>query len=64
MEDVAEEYYWELVSRNLLQLDPSFINRSVFCMHDHLRALAAYLMKDEGLSIAFGQRLDIKINTK
>ncbi|XP_064987230.1 putative disease resistance protein RGA3 [Musa acuminata AAA Group] len=64
MEDVAEEYYWELVSRNLLQLDPSFINRSVFRMHDHLRALATYLIKEEGLSITVGQRLDIKANAK
>ncbi|CAD5184742.1 unnamed protein product, partial [Musa acuminata subsp. malaccensis] len=64
MEDVAEEYYWELVSRNLLQLDPSFINRSMFCIHDHLRALATYLMKDEGFSITVGQRLDIKANAK
>nr|XP_009420934.1 PREDICTED: putative disease resistance RPP13-like protein 1 [Musa acuminata subsp. malaccensis] len=66
MEDIAEEYYWELVSRNLLQLDPSFVDRSVFCMHDHdhLRALATYLMKEEGLSITVGQRLDIKANAK
>ncbi|XP_064984252.1 putative disease resistance protein RGA3 [Musa acuminata AAA Group] len=64
MEDVAEEYYRELVSRNLLQLDPSFVNRSVFCMHDHLRALATHLMKEEGLSITVGQRLNIKANAK
>ncbi|XP_064942269.1 putative disease resistance RPP13-like protein 1 isoform X2 [Musa acuminata AAA Group] len=64
MEDVAEEYYWELVSRNLLQLDPSFVNRNVFCMHDHLRALATHLMKEEGLSITVGQRLNIKANAK
>ncbi|XP_064984251.1 putative disease resistance protein RGA4 [Musa acuminata AAA Group] len=64
MEDVAEEYYWELVSRNLVQVVPSSINKSLFCMHDHLRALATYLMKEEGLSITVGQRLDIKANAK
>ncbi|XP_064984248.1 putative disease resistance protein RGA4 [Musa acuminata AAA Group] len=64
MEDVAEEYYWDLVSKNLLQVDPSYINRSMFCIHDHLRALATYLMKEEGFSITVGQRLDIKANTK
>uniref|UniRef100_A0A804KTY3 Uncharacterized protein n=1 Tax=Musa acuminata subsp. malaccensis TaxID=214687 RepID=A0A804KTY3_MUSAM len=64
MEDVAEEYYWELIWRNLLQVDPSFVNRNVFCMHDHLRALATHLMKEEGLSITVGQRLNIKANAK
>ncbi|XP_065026336.1 putative disease resistance protein RGA3 [Musa acuminata AAA Group] len=64
MEDVAEEYYWELVLRNVVQVVPSSIKKSMFCMHDHLRTLATYLMKEEGFSITIGQKLDIKANAK
>ncbi|URE47391.1 Disease resistance protein [Musa troglodytarum] len=64
MEDVAEEYYWELVWRNLLQVDPAYVNKGRFYMHEHLRSLGEYLMKEEGLSITDGQRLDIKANAK
>ncbi|WOL05336.1 disease resistance protein RGA3 [Canna indica] len=52
MEEVAEEHYIELVCRNLLQVDPSYVDyKGYFSMHDHLRALGSNLMKEEGILI-------------
>ncbi|KAF8694046.1 hypothetical protein HU200_038498 [Digitaria exilis] len=46
IEDTAEEYYMELINRNLLQPDP--IMGYVSCrMHDLLRRLAQHLLQDE-----------------
>ncbi|KAF2912089.1 hypothetical protein DAI22_11g230400 [Oryza sativa Japonica Group] len=47
LEDTAEEYYYELISRNLLQpIDTSF-DQSRCKMHDLLRQLACYLSREE-----------------
>ncbi|XP_064942264.1 putative disease resistance protein RGA4 [Musa acuminata AAA Group] len=64
LEDIAEEYYHELICRNLLQVDPGTLGKKNFSMHDHLRSLGACLMKDEGKLIRHGQRLDVRANAK
>jgi len=43
LEDTAEEYYYELIYRNLLQPDPFFADYSKCKMHDLLRKLAQHL---------------------
>ncbi|XP_026664700.2 putative disease resistance protein RGA3 [Phoenix dactylifera] len=44
MEETAEEYYRELIMRNLLQ---SSVNQMAFQMHNLLQYLAQYLARDE-----------------
>ncbi|XP_074561753.1 putative disease resistance protein RGA3, partial [Curcuma longa] len=51
MEDIAEDYYKELIARNLLQLNPIFIDGSKFIMHDVLRSFGENLMEEEGIII-------------
>uniref|UniRef100_A0A0E0BM44 NB-ARC domain-containing protein n=1 Tax=Oryza glumipatula TaxID=40148 RepID=A0A0E0BM44_9ORYZ len=47
LEDTAKEYYYELISRNLLQpVDTSF-DQSICKMHDLIRQLACYLSREE-----------------
>jgi Leucine-rich repeat (LRR) protein len=47
MEDTAEEYYYELISRNLLLPDPFYAGQEWCKMHDLLRQLAHHLSKDD-----------------
>uniref|UniRef100_A0A0A9ANU5 AAA+ ATPase domain-containing protein n=1 Tax=Arundo donax TaxID=35708 RepID=A0A0A9ANU5_ARUDO len=47
LEDTAEEYYYELIHRNLLQPLPSSADYSVCKMHDLLRQLAVHLSGEE-----------------
>ncbi|WVZ49740.1 hypothetical protein U9M48_001070 [Paspalum notatum var. saurae] len=47
LEDTAEEYYYELISRNLLQVVPRYVDHSMCKMHDLLRQLAVHLSSDE-----------------
>jgi hypothetical protein len=47
MEDTAEEYYYELISRNLLLPDPSYADQKCCKMHDLLRQLACHLSKED-----------------
>jgi hypothetical protein len=47
LEDTAEEYYYELINRNLLQPNGSYFDHSECKMHDLLRELACYLSKEE-----------------
>lgn len=49
MHEIAEEYYLELVRRNLLQPIPVFVDKGVSTMHDLLRALGQFLTKDHSL---------------
>ncbi|KAM3346746.1 hypothetical protein ACQJBY_020994 [Aegilops geniculata] len=46
---IAEEYYLELVRRNLLQPIPRFVDKGESTMHDLLRSLGQYLTKDHSL---------------
>ncbi|XP_038982079.1 disease resistance protein RGA2-like [Phoenix dactylifera] len=45
VEETAEEYYRELIMRNLLQLSDN--DSYICCMHDLLHCLARYLARDE-----------------
>ncbi|XP_037416483.1 putative disease resistance protein RGA4 [Triticum dicoccoides] len=47
LEDIAEEYYHELIHRNLLQPDISYFNMSHCKMHDLLRQLALNISREE-----------------
>ncbi|TVU23566.1 hypothetical protein EJB05_25940, partial [Eragrostis curvula] len=47
LEDTAEEYYYELIYRNLLQLSFSYPDYSRCKVHDLLRQLACYLSREE-----------------
>uniref|UniRef100_A0A0A9D726 Uncharacterized protein n=1 Tax=Arundo donax TaxID=35708 RepID=A0A0A9D726_ARUDO len=47
LEDTAEEYYYELIHRNLLQPDPTYFDFRICKMHDLLRQLAQHLSQDE-----------------
>jgi hypothetical protein len=49
MEDTAEEYYYELISRNLLLPDPLYADQKWCKMHDLLRQLAHHLSKEDCL---------------
>nr|UBY07068.1 NBS-LRR disease resistance protein [Dasypyrum villosum] len=47
LEDIAEEYYHELIHRNLLQPDTSYFDMSHCKMHDLLRQLALNISREE-----------------
>ncbi|TVU23522.1 hypothetical protein EJB05_25896, partial [Eragrostis curvula] len=47
LEETAEEYYYELIYRNLLLPNPHYADYSRCKMHDLLRQLAQYLSQDE-----------------
>ncbi|CAO2201193.1 unnamed protein product [Urochloa humidicola] len=47
--NVAEDYYHELIKRNLLQARPEYIDKGVSTMHDLLRSLGQYLSRNEAV---------------
>ncbi|TVU24386.1 hypothetical protein EJB05_26820, partial [Eragrostis curvula] len=47
LEDTAEEHYYELINRNLLQPDYSYAQLCWCRVHDLLRQLACYLSREE-----------------
>ncbi|RCV39161.1 hypothetical protein SETIT_8G201100v2 [Setaria italica] len=47
LEDTAEEYFHELISRNLLLPDPLYVESYKCKMHDLLRQLALHLSREE-----------------
>nr|UBY06917.1 NBS-LRR disease resistance protein [Dasypyrum villosum] len=53
--EIAEEYYLELVRRNLLQPVPEYVDKAVSTMHDLLRSLGQYLTKDHSLCMNVGR---------
>lgn len=55
LEESAEEYYLELIARNLLQPDPDNLDHC-WITHDLLRSLARFLITDETILIDGQQR--------
>ncbi|XP_038987537.1 putative disease resistance protein RGA3 [Phoenix dactylifera] len=55
LEDLAEDYYKELICRNLLHPDPTNTNQSWCTMHDLLRSLAQFLIGDESAFVGDGK---------
>ncbi|VAI94306.1 unnamed protein product [Triticum turgidum subsp. durum] len=49
LEELGAHYYKELVSRNLIEPDKSYVNLWVCNMHDVVRSFAQYMTKDEAL---------------
>ncbi|VAI82129.1 unnamed protein product [Triticum turgidum subsp. durum] len=49
LEELGAHYYKELVSRNLIEPDYSYVNLWVCNMHDVVRSFAQYMTKDEAL---------------
>ncbi|VAI94382.1 unnamed protein product [Triticum turgidum subsp. durum] len=49
LEESGENYYKELVSRNLIEPDKSYVDIWVCSMHDVVRSFAQYMTKDEAL---------------
>ncbi|KAK1647765.1 hypothetical protein QYE76_065570 [Lolium multiflorum] len=47
LEETAEEYYYELIHRNLLEPDETSFDHATCKMHDLLRNLACYLSREE-----------------
>ncbi|TVU13858.1 hypothetical protein EJB05_37289, partial [Eragrostis curvula] len=59
LEDTAEEYYYELLYRNLLQPVPGYLDYSFCKMHDLFRQLAGHLLGEEyfcGDPLSFGSK--------
>jgi Leucine-rich repeat (LRR) protein len=54
-EDLALEYYKELISRNLLEPDKRSYDQLGCTMHDVVRSFAQYITKDEAVLITEGQ---------
>ncbi|CAL4991392.1 unnamed protein product [Urochloa decumbens] len=59
LEDTAEEYYYELIYRNLLQPDPFFADYSRCKMHDLLRKVAQHISSQE-IFVGDQQSLEVK----
>ncbi|XP_038976821.1 putative disease resistance protein RGA3 [Phoenix dactylifera] len=55
LEDLAQDYYKELICRNLLQPDSRRVDQNVCTMHDLLRSLALFLIGDESTFVGDGK---------
>ncbi|XP_074565691.1 putative disease resistance RPP13-like protein 1 [Curcuma longa] len=64
MEDIAENYYKELIARNLLQITEGSIADYIFVMHDVLRSFGQKLMEEEGIIVNNAQCTSTKSLTK
>ncbi|XP_039778129.1 putative disease resistance protein RGA3 [Panicum virgatum] len=62
-EDVAFEYYKELISRNLLEPVKGSYDHSACTLHDVVRSFAQYITKDETVLISEGQDIRRTIGT-
>ncbi|KAM3215645.1 hypothetical protein ACQJBY_067590 [Aegilops geniculata] len=55
LEELGKIYYKELVSRNLIEPDKSYVDLWVCSMHDVVRSFAQYMTKDEALVTQDGE---------
>lgn len=55
LEDLGEDYYKELLSRNLLDPDKRSYGQTACTMHDVIRSCAQSIIKDEGVLISGSQ---------
>lgn len=65
LEELATQYYNELIQRNLIEPDLLYVDRWVCNMHDVIRSFAQYVARDEAL-VAHTRQTDIigKLNSK
>jgi Leucine-rich repeat (LRR) protein len=52
LEVLGKEYYYQLIARNLIDPDLSYMDQAVCNMHDVVRSFAQYVARDEALTIA------------
>ncbi|KAL6658409.1 hypothetical protein ACP70R_003995 [Stipagrostis hirtigluma subsp. patula] len=55
LEELGRKYYDELIERNLLEPNRSYIDQSVCNMHDVVRSFAQYVARDEALAAQNGE---------
>ncbi|KAG2555995.1 hypothetical protein PVAP13_8NG042601 [Panicum virgatum] len=65
LEEIGKEYYDELIQRNLIEPDISYVENVLCNMHDVVRSFAQYLARNEAL-VAQNNKADIadKINSQ
>lgn len=55
LEEVGEQYFKELILRNLIEPLDKYVNQSACSMHDVVRSFAHYMSRDEALVFQKGQ---------
>ena len=63
LEDIAEEHYYELINRNLLQPDYYYADLGRCRMHDLLRQLACHLSREE-LYVGEAESIGVNVMSK
>jgi hypothetical protein len=58
LENVAMEYYWGLIKRNLIQPEEGFVIGYRSTLHDVVRSFAEYMAREEMLVVRNGQAAD------
>ncbi|TVU26661.1 hypothetical protein EJB05_29216, partial [Eragrostis curvula] len=66
LENIGREYYDELILRNLIEPDISYMDQLVCSMHDVVRSFAQYIARDEALVAGQSSQIDItsKLNSE
>ncbi|TVU26666.1 hypothetical protein EJB05_29221, partial [Eragrostis curvula] len=66
LENIGREYYDELILRNLIEPDVSYMDQLVCSMHDVVRSFAQYIARDEALVAGESSQIDItsKLNSQ
>jgi hypothetical protein len=49
LEALGEQYYYQLIARNLIEPDPGFTGQAFCNMHDVVHSFAQYMARDEAL---------------
>ncbi|TVU26660.1 hypothetical protein EJB05_29215, partial [Eragrostis curvula] len=66
LENIGREYYDELLLRNLIEPDTSYLEQFYCSMHDVVRSFAQYIARDEALVAGQSNQIDItsKLNAQ